>query len=311
MIKTKLNKAVVMALAGTALSLAGISAANAAATTMYNLTTSGGDDNSTNTTNPTTGGSWALSGNTDGWIYGFTESNPDPSLNGTNSVAKWAGTSGANSTPFGYRGAHLNWALHMHSNGSAEISTFDAFDRYGVYADIDTAKGAWSDNALSGAGGWRHDLDFGLFKSDVAGRVTLNATGILQSGTNFGFTIFKGMNSNASYNHHGAWNAGNNTQAGAPNAASLPGGGTNLPASSIVAYSVGGASPLNLNTISFDAEAGQVYTVVLGGYRNGAWGDTIDGYRLTAAVPVPAAVWLFGSALAGMGVIGRRKNKAA
>jgi hypothetical protein len=28
-------------------------------------------------------------------------------------------------------------------------------------------------------------------------------------------------------------------------------------------------------------------------------------------VPVPAAVWLFGSALAGMGVIGRRKDKAA
>ncbi|MGZ8218381.1 VPLPA-CTERM sorting domain-containing protein [Methylomagnum sp.] len=32
---------------------------------------------------------------------------------------------------------------------------------------------------------------------------------------------------------------------------------------------------------------------------------------VTAPVPVPAAVWLFGSALAGMGVIGRRKDKAA
>jgi len=29
-----------------------------------------------------------------------------------------------------------------------------------------------------------------------------------------------------------------------------------------------------------------------------------------AAVPIPAAVWLFGSALAGMGVIGRRREKA-
>lgn len=32
---------------------------------------------------------------------------------------------------------------------------------------------------------------------------------------------------------------------------------------------------------------------------------------ITAPVPVPAAVWLFGSALAGMGVIGRRKDKPA
>jgi len=31
----------------------------------------------------------------------------------------------------------------------------------------------------------------------------------------------------------------------------------------------------------------------------------------TTAVPAPAAVWLFGSALAGMGIIGRRKQAQA
>lgn len=35
------------------------------------------------------------------------------------------------------------------------------------------------------------------------------------------------------------------------------------------------------------------------------------GAAQAAPVPVPAAVWLFGSALAGMGVIGRRKDKPA
>ncbi len=42
---------------------------------------------------------------------------------------------------------------------------------------------------------------------------------------------------------------------------------------------------------------------------NGAIG--VDNIKITAdvaAVPVPAAVWLFGSALAGMGIIGRRKS---
>jgi hypothetical protein len=29
-----------------------------------------------------------------------------------------------------------------------------------------------------------------------------------------------------------------------------------------------------------------------------------------AAVPVPAAVWLFGSALAGMGLTGKRRKKS-
>lgn len=48
--KTKLAKAVAIAIAGSALSVAAISDASAAATTMYNLSTAGGADNSSNTT---------------------------------------------------------------------------------------------------------------------------------------------------------------------------------------------------------------------------------------------------------------------
>lgn len=319
----KLAQAILMALTGTALSFAGVSTANAASTTMYNLTTSGGDDNSANTVNPTTGGTWALSGNTDGWIYGYTTANPNQGAGGTNSVAKWAGTSGTNSTPFGYTGAHLNWGLDITggAGGTATISTFDAFNRYGTYADIDSAKGAWSDNVSGNtnngttqiASGWRHDLDFGLFRSDMTGPVTLSATGIINTGnTNYGFTIFQGMNSNASYGHHGAWNS--TTNDGGLTANSLPGGGTNLPLSAIVAYSVGNPAT-NIGSITFNATAGQIYTIVLGGFRTGDWNTTIDGYQLSvsqgAAVPIPAAVWLFGSAMAGLGVFGRRKGQAA
>jgi hypothetical protein len=314
---TKLAKAIAYAIAGTALASGSISIASAATTSMYNLTTSGGADNSTNTTNPTTGGTWALSGGTDGWLYGFSGSS-----SGTDtSIAKWAGTTGTNKTPFGYTGAHLNWGFEITggNGGTGEISTNQAFAKYGVYADIDTAKGAWSDAAQApNASGWRHDLEFGLFKSDTTGAVTLSAQGILQSGTNFGFTIFKGMTSNTSYGHHGGWNANNN--ASGLTTDSLPGGNTNFDPDGagpqtaigqIVAYSVGGVSPLNLNNITFNAEAGQVYTIVLGGYRNGSWGDTIDGYKLTISqVPVPGAVWLFGSALAGFVGVSRRKSKA-
>ncbi len=313
--KTKLAKAIAFAIAGAALSAGSVSTASASSTTMYNLTTGGGNDNSTNTTDPTTGGVWALSGATDGWLYGFGGSNPSPGT-GTTSVAKWAGTSSANTTPFAaYTGAHLNWGLSITggNGGEAEISTFDSFTRYGVYADIDTAKGAWSDNISSNVGvkgGWRHDLDFGLFKSDTTGLVTLNANGIINpTNTQFGFTIFKGQNTNSSYGHHGVWNS--TTNDGGLTSNSLPGGGTNLTVADIVAYSVGDPAT-NIGTISFNAVAGQVYTIALGGYRTGDWGTTTDGYKLSVSqVPVPGAVWLFGSAMAGLIGFGRRKSKSA
>jgi len=319
--KTKLAGAIAMAMTGTALSVGGISTAKAAVTTMYNLTTSEAADNSANTTNPAAGGTWALQGNTDGWIYGFTGTNPNQGAGGTNSVAKWAGTTGLNSTPFGYTGAHLNWGFELTggNGGSGVISTNDAFTSYGTYADIDAAKGAWSDNISTNvgvAGGWRHDLDFGLFRSDVAGTVTLNAQGIINAGnTAYGFTIFKGMNSNANYNHHGPWNSTTNT--GGLTANSRPGGGTNLPFSAIVAYSIGNVNPstsapgTNIGSISFDADANQVYTIVIGGYRTGDWNTTIDGYQLSISqtpVPVPAAVWLFGGALASLIGVHRRRR---
>lgn len=305
--QTQLAKAITYAIAGAALTVCSMSSANAGVTTMYNLTTAGGVDISNNDSNdPTAGGSWGYHlSNTDGWIYGYNA----PVSNPNATDAKWAGTSALHSTPFGYAGAHLNWAVEITGGqgGSGEISTFDAFKNYNVYADIDTARGAWSDASENGAAGWRHDLDFGLFRSDTGGTVTLNAQGILQTGTNFGFTIFKGMSNNSTYNHHGSWNSTNNAVVLTPY--SLPGGGTTFSVSDIVAYSAGGANPKNLNTISFDAQAGQIYTIVLGGYKNGGWIDTTDGYQLSISqVPVPGAVWLFGSALLGLVGLQRRKN---
>jgi len=308
--KTKLAKAIALTLAGTVLTIANVSSATAGTETMYNLTTSGGADNSTNTSNPTTGGTWALSGGTDGWLYGGNGSSAGTST----SIAKWANNQGVgaeNQTPFGYTGAHLNWGLEITggAGGSAEISTNDSFSRYGIYADVDTAKGAWSDVNNGGATlakGWRHDLDMGLFKSDTSGLVTLSAQGIMQAGTEFGFTIFKGMSNNTSYFHHGSWNSTNNAFGLSTN--SLPEGSTTFTQADIVAYSVGGATPSNINTISFDAIAGEVYTIAIGGYRNGSWGDTNDGYALNVSqVPVPAAVWLMGSAL--LGLTGMRRKK--
>lgn len=252
--------------------------------------------------------------------YGHTQTTADPNRPG------WVGIGGSSTptltTPFGYNASvSLNWAVDMQGHGSAEISNADSIARYQQSADIDAAKGAWSDDSVSGAPGWKYNIDFGLLRSDVDATVTLNIHGVNQTNTNYGFTVLKGMSDRVSsfYNHHGSWNTNNNrnptTGAEQLSAFSAP-GNSGLSVSQIVAYSVGdnpltpANDPLRLNTLSFDVEAGQVYTIVLGGYRNGSRYETVDGYVLnitTAPVPVPAAVWLLGSALAGMGVIGRRK----
>jgi hypothetical protein len=333
--KTKLAHAVALAITGTALSFGAVSTASATTTSMYNLSTGGGSDASTNTSfDPASGGSWAgfYTGATDGWTNGAI----GPSVGDGTGASKWAGTSGVNNTPFGYTGAHLNWGFEITggAGGTGEISTYDAHNTYGVYADIDSAKGAWAAlNTGTNTGGWRHDLDTGLFKTDTSGTVTLSVQGILSPTAEYGFTVFKGMDAVTGYNHHGQWNDYNNTQAGAADGFSSPynnttagtpfspastvasngavTAGTPLDPADIVAYSVGGATPGNLNTISFNAEAGEIYTIFLGGYKLGNWGDTTDGYELTISqtpVPVPGAVWLFGSALAGFAGVNRRKR---
>lgn len=303
--KSTLSSAITLALA-----VGSISVASATSTTMYNTF------NNTGTVDPAAGGTWAPVGQTDGWANGAVPSAPT----GTIPSQAWLGSTGA---AFGYTGAHLNWGAEFTGGGTntATISSYDAKSKYGTYADIDAAKGAWSDASQSEAFGWRHDLDLGLFKTDTAGTVNLSISGILLSGTDYGFTIFKGMDTVTTYNHHGSWNRQNmdpitvdngtpfNQQFGPSTFVPMSGG---LTVADLEETSVGGASPTDLNTISFEAEAGQLYSIFIGGYRNGNWTDTNDGYALQisqapAAVPVPAAAWLFGTGLIGM--IGARRRK--
>ncbi len=349
MIKTKLAQSIALALSGMALS----AAASASVTTMYNATTGVDGSVAAGTVNPFAGGVYSSTyyGKTDGWSNGAgaqtLANTTTPSASGwTNSsgtffpstsrvpvgyyaTQNWVGTSSSTTAAFGYSGAHMNWGVEITGGqgGTGTISAADSFNRYGIYADVDTAKGAWAALNVTNQGGWRHDLDVGLFKSDTTGLVTLTAQGILNPNAQFGFTVFKGMDQTTAYLHHGSWNAGNNT-AGITNASNPYIGGTNagtgLTNADIIAASIGdigtcdaatgtcSVSPFdsttNMNTISFNAVAGQYYTIFLGGYMGGNWNSTTDGYSLTISqVPVPGAVWLFGSAMAGLIGFGRRK----
>ena len=216
----------------------------------------------------------------------------------------WVGTNDGNA-PFG-NAPVANWAAHLHSaGGSLVVSSQDAHDDYNVWADIDTARGAWNDGWPTGGAssqGWAHNTDVGLFKSDVTQNITVTASNIdPNSWQNFGISVFAG--SSPSYNHHGGWNNGytpvTNT---APATLSNPLGTSGL---AFVAFT-------DNSTVSFEAAAGQVYTILLGGYSGlDNWGP-FSGYQVNiSSVPVPGAVWLFGSAIAGMIGFGKRKRSIA
>lgn len=322
MMKTKLAKAISMAVAGVALT-AGSSSAFAAATTMYNTfnTTNQPLKNLTATDATAVFPTTTLNSSTDGWTR-MIDTTVDVDTyasgwesNGNNgTIVPWVGTTG-NALPLGYTGSsHLNWAVQLGAAGdSAEISAADSAKYAGdvsgfASAEIDTGGGAWRDTSASPTG-WKHQTDIGLIKSDVTQRVHINLVtlGNLTPATfsKFGVTIFQGMDTNTgNYLHHGSWNNASN-----PYTKSNPFGTTGL---TNIKYSdnVDGVSD-----IWFDATGGQIYSIYLGGVDFSAWNTGLDNYKMTittSAVPVPGAIWLFGSAMAGLiGFGGRRKALAA
>lgn len=295
--QTNLAKAVAMAITGTVLSVGITSTASAStSTTMYNTYNQ--------FTAPTVTDAGA--NGTDGWTWS------DGGGNGTTPGAApttWVGTTDG-TRPFGYKGAaHLNWAVELHSAGSSvEVSQANAHANYGVYADIDTAGGAWRD-ASGTPQGWRHNTDIGLFKSDVTTDVTLKLSAINGPIANFGITLFTGADTNTdgnSYSHHGVWNK---PSAGFAFTKSDPFSTTGL---TYLTYS---ANVNGINGLTFTAQANQIYSIYLGGSGGVNWNQQHDGYVLNissvSAVPVPAAAWLFGSGLLGLLSYGRRKKLAS
>lgn len=305
--KTKLAKAVTMILAGTALTAGAVP--NASAETFYNTY------------------STVTASSTDGWTH--IDSIPNsagvndniatgPESKGHNGfIVPWAGTTG-NALPFGYTGsAHLNWAVAIHQPGTLEVSTADALANYGLAAEIDTGAGAWKDAGAPATAttpaiaptGWKHQTDLGLIKSDFTSFVRLNLTTLGSFNNNFGVTVFTGMDTTTGdYSHHGGWNNASKpeTTSNPFYAAGVGSGMTYLTHNPTVNNSA-------FNFIEFVAQAGQVYTIALGGNGVGRWNANVAGYELnisSSPVPVPGAVWLFGSALAGFVGLSRRKLAA-
>jgi hypothetical protein len=223
----------------------------------------------------------------------------------------WVGTASSSTKPFDTTADVVNWAAHLHGAGSLTVSSQDAFDDYGVWADIDTAKGAWNDKGPNGptsggSQGWGHNTDVGLFKSNITQTVTITASNLVSSSwQNFGISIFSGMSTAGNWDHHGGWNTGYRPASHAnPNLAPAQ---QNNPLSSVGLTYI---THTDDSTVSFEAQAGQVYSILLGGYSGAGNFGPHAGYSLSiSSVPVPGAVWLFVSAMFGLVGFQRRKQK--
>jgi hypothetical protein len=291
--KKQLAKAVAFAISGAAFTLGSISDALAASTTYYNTFNTYASDIHTDEACLADGSSCGSA--TDGWTNGAPNS-------GTWATAShWTSAS----APFGTLAKVVNWAAEIENAGdSLTISSQDAHTRYGVWADIDTAKGAWYD----GTTGWGHNTDVGLFRSSVTQDVTIKLTSIQPVGssetwTNFGVSLYTGM-ANNSWSHHGQWNNAAN-----PFTKNNPLGG----GAGTLIYKDHDSTVDATNGITFTAIAGTVYSILLGGNSGGSNFDPHAGYSVSlttapTAVPIPAATWLFGGAMVSLVGAIRRKR---
>lgn len=257
---------------------------------------------------------------TDGWVWGA-----DPISIPSNSSAAtpgWAGTTCATCTPYNFVGAMaINWAAEITAPGNnLTISQLDAFNRYGQYADIDTSSGAWRDPSFPNQHGTRHSIDIGLFKSTVSQTINLTISGVTNPNSNYGISIFKGMASGSSYNHYGYPVYDSNADFLDFNetiTTTTTVGNTSTTTSTTVTHLlpyvtrtlVDPITGLTSNSLSFDAEAGQVYTLMLGG-NNGQLYSGYNGYQLNiSSVPLPASAWMFITGMLGLFGYGSRRKR--
>lgn len=249
---------------------------------------------------------------------------------GRGEAVAWVGTNNY-AMPFGLTPAEVpfaNWAVHLNSAGdNGLISSQNAYDLYGVWADLDSAAGAWKGTSSRNQGSI-YSMDLGLIKSDITQQVTLSAANVnAASWQNFGISVYSGADqlhpkTIYEYSHDTCCDLDGNP---------VPVYGYEdynyLSTMSHYGYRVMdpslapqdnpfGSDDINFlthgehSTVTFTAQADEVYVVLLGGNAEGSiYGDE-QGYALnvtSAPVPIPGAVWLFASGLGLVAGVRRRK----
>lgn len=213
-----------------------------------------------------------------------------------NATGPWTG-----GAPAGYDGKlPVTWVANVHNdsnpNASYEVSKANAIEEgaASTYA-VETLANRWNPTRS-----WGNAMDFGLIDLHAAGNLLITVAADASQNSTFvpGFTLFSGWADTGTGNKHGSWNANPN------NPGTLGATGLTYLGHASTTIEGGVASYL------FTGLAEGKYSLWIGG--NGPTGTTTGSQSYVATisaspVPVPGAVWLFGSAIVGMIGVGRRK----
>lgn len=220
--------------------------------------------------------------------------------------ANW--TAGA---PSGYVGnLPINWFAHIHNGGgvanSQTASSADSIADGG--AGIAVGARAYKDNSTN----WGHNADFALFTLEHDATVTITVSSD-NSSLRSAFGLWSGWDT-ASGSRHGTYLSNGAINPMANNPFSGGDAGISVVDANAWAFAATQGTPLASTsaTLTRFLTAGN-YTLALGGYDGSVAGQLAYTATITAAaspVPVPGAVWLFGSAMAGFVGLGKRKRTA-
>lgn len=204
----------------------------------------------------------------------------------------------------GYTGSlPATWATVIQNAGGVAASETASSADAGF--SIDMGSRAYKDGTTN----WGHTTDFGLFTLQQDANVTISVSSdasVLKPAFGLWKNWATGGSRHVGYTNNGAIN---------PMGTVFTGSGLAVVASDAwaAAPTQGTTTTTATATLTKFLTAGN-YTLVLGGYDTTPGSGAFAKYTATisaAAVPVPAAAWLFGPALASLGVIRRRKGKIA
>lgn len=231
---------------------------------------------------------------------GYTGSLPVMWYAGMHSAAA-AGRTIETGTPTSTNGSSLQRQIANYNNNNDPDLPTDRMLRVGGLS--------WSDPD-NGGQGWGHGADFGLIHWSCGG----SAQGCVDAGVSqFKITLADdladgGANLKLGYALYGGWDAGagasrHDTFFTDPTPVNNPLGSDDL---TLLGWGVASSVGETLSQVfDLDTTYGGEYTIIIG-----ALGGVAGNYQLTVQpVPIPAAVWLFGSALVGVFTIGRRTSK--
>lgn len=259
--------------------------------------------------------------------------------------SNYSGVDGNSALPSDWSGPAIDKPSYT---GSMPANWFVKFDSAGGTAAVTSAGAlaAGASELMTGAraerdtgNNWGHNADYGLLHLDAAADVTINLSSdnsligstYLETGTTAtalsatlapGFAIWKNWDLGGS--RHSDWMANGDMlpygsiplSAQLTPIAGLSGCNTSTAACAFNATK-GTASTISTASLTLTNLAAGDYTIILGGHL-GTAGDFAPGGKVaytasisavsTSPVPVPAAAWLFGGALASLASTYRRKR---